>query len=209
MAHSYPLLLPSYAFTDSNWKLKRAVAVSESPFTGAQQVHEYDLALWQAVLTLPPQLRTGAAQWTAFMLKMHGRAGTFLLGDPDAKLPQGSITGNVSVRGDVTVGQHELELQTSVLSGTAVFKVGDYIQLDEGGSAKLHMIVDVGSNGDTDGNGRLTVDIEPYAKVAMGSGTVVIYENPRGLFRMDNSTLGWDADYVSRYGFSFSCTEAI
>ena len=207
MAHSYPLDLPSSSFTQSNWKLKRAIAVSESPFTGAQQVHEYDYALWQAVMTLPPQKRSTAADWTAFFLKLHGRAGTFLMGDPDAKLPQGSITGGVSVRGDYSVGAHELELQTSVLSGTDVFKVGDYIQIDEGGSSKLHMIVE--TTGLTDGNGVISVDVEPYLKVSIPSGTTVIYENPKGLFRMDNSALGWDADYVSRYGFTFSCTEAI
>lgn len=205
--HVYPLDLPSTGIVKSDWKLKRAVAVSESPFTGAQQVHQYDYALWQAVITLPPMKRDQAAEWQALFMRLHGRAGTFLLGDPDAKLPRGTITGSASVRGDYSVGAHEIEIQTQVLGGSDVFKIGDYIQINEGGSAKLHMIVS--TNGMTDGNGAITVDIEPTLKTTVQAGTAVIYDNPKGLFRMDVSTLGWDADHVSRYGFSFSCTEAM
>lgn len=206
--HSYPITLPTNpGFVKSTWGLKRAVAVSTSPFTGAQQVHQYDFALWEAVVSLPPMKRDQAAEWQAIMMRLHGRAGTFLLGDPDAKQPRGEITGNVSLRGDCPVGTHEIELQTTMLSAENVFKVGDYIQIDEGGSAKLHMIVE--TDGTTDGNGHMIVEIEPVIKQFTPSGTAVIYDEPKGLFRMDVNDLSWDADQVSRYGMSFSCTEAM
>lgn len=206
--HEYPLSMPSSpGFVKSSWGLKRAIAVSTSPFTGSQQVHEYDYALWQAVVTLPPMKREQAAAWQSLIIRLHGRAGTFLLGDPDAKQPMGTIQGNVTLRGEAQLGDHALELQTSVLSGTDVFKVGDYIQIDEGGSAKLHMIVE--TTGETNGNGVILVDVEPVIKQYTPSGTSIIWDNPRGLFRMDVSDLQWDADQVSRYGMSFSCTEAM
>lgn len=203
---SYPLNLPTnVGIKQSSWKLKRAVAVSTSPFTGAQQVQEYDYSLWQATISLPPMKRENAAAWQAFFLKLHGRLGTFLLGDPDAKEPRGVISGSVTVATDAAVGSHEVEISTSLTNTANIFRAGDYIQFGSDSSAKLHMIVE---DVDTDASGDATLVVEPIIKVPVTSSTAVTYSNPKGQFRMDASELGWDADHVSRYGMSFSCTEA-
>jgi hypothetical protein len=158
------------------------------------------------MVSLPPMKREVAAQWQAFFLKLHGRAGTFLLGDTDAKAPRGAITGNVALGADIVVGSHEVQLATSANSIVNIFRAGDYIQIDSGGSAKLHMIVE---DADSDATGGVTLEVEPPIKVARALGTTVTYNNPQGLFRMDTSEMGWDADHVSRYGMTFSCTEAV
>ena len=62
---------------------------------------------------------------------------------------------------------------------------------------------------DTNGTGEATVTVEPPIKVARSLGTTVTYAGAQGLFRMDVSELGWDADYLSRFGVTFSCSEAI
>lgn len=206
-APSYPLTHPTdVGFKQSKFSIARAVAVAESPFTGAQQVHEYDKAQWKATMTLPPMKRETAAKWIAFFMKLHGRKGTFLLGDPDCKTAQGNITGSVTLGADIDVGDYDISLSTSANNITDAFKAGDYIQIDTGGSAKLHMIVE---DADTDGTGGATVTVEPPIKVARTLGTTVTYAGAQGLFRMDVSELGWDADYLSRFGVTFSCSEAI
>jgi len=206
-APTYPLTHPTdVGFTKSKFSIARAVAVAESPFTGAQQVHEYDKAQWKATITLPPMKRETAAKWIAFFMKLHGRKGTFLLGDPDCKTAQGNITGNVTLGADIGVGDYDISLATSANNITDAFKAGDYIQIDTGGSAKLHMIVE---DADTNGTGEATVTVEPPIKVARNLGTTVTYAGAQGLFRMDVSELGWDADFMSRFGITFSCTEAI
>ena len=104
-APTYPLAHPTdVGFTKSKFSIARAVAVAESPFTGAQQVHEYDRATWKATVTLPPMKRDVAAKWLAFFMKLHGRKGTFLLGDPDCKTAQGNITGSVTLGADIGIG---------------------------------------------------------------------------------------------------------
>ena len=65
-APTYPLTLPTAAFSKARWTLKRATALSESPFTGQQQVFDYGYALWTATLTLPPMMREQAANWGGF-----------------------------------------------------------------------------------------------------------------------------------------------
>lgn len=171
-----------------------------------QQIHEHDKALWIATVSLPPMKRATAAKWLAFFMKLHGRKGTFLLGDADCKTAQGAITGSVTLNADIAIGDYDIELLTSLNSTSNVFKAGDYIQINTGGSAKLHMIVEDAS---TNGSGVATVTVEPSIKTAALATTDVIYSDAKGVFRMDANELGWDADYLSRFGVTFSCTEAL
>lgn len=206
-APTYPLSMPTTPnFTDSSWRLNRRVAVSQSQFTGAQQVYEYDYALWGATLSLPPMLRTQAREWEAFLMQLHGSRGTFLLGDPDASNPQGVITGTVTLNSAVAVGDFTVALATSLNSTNNVFRKGDYIQLGSAGTSKLHMIT---SDGNTNGSGVVTVSVEPSIKAVVGTGQQITYNSPKGLFRMESNDLGWDASKTSLYGISFSCIEAI
>jgi hypothetical protein len=42
MSISYPLSFPSVSIRDITWEAKTKVAVTESPFTGEQQIVEHD-----------------------------------------------------------------------------------------------------------------------------------------------------------------------
>ena len=206
-APTYPLTLPTApAFKSARWTLKRATAMSESPFTGQQQVFDYGYALWTATLTLPPMMREQAAEWEAFMMKLHGRKGTFLLGDPDAKTIRGGATTSATLNADMAVGDYTVQINTNNANMTNIFRAGDYIQFGSAGTAKLHMIVD---NATSNSSGVVSVNVEPQIKVAGSSGDAIDYTAAQGIFRMDTADLGWDTNEVSRYGITFSCTEAL
>ena len=185
----------SPSFTASRWSMQRAVASARSPFTGHEQIYAYDMACWQATLTLPPMKRSEAGAWQAFFMKLQGRTNTFLLGDPDGKAAQGTAT-TCTISGTVAIGETSMTVTTN---GT--LKAGDYIQFGTGSSSKLHIITDDKSSGSG------TLNFEPALKsTTSGTGTI---SNAKCVMRMDNNNLGWDADHVSKYGFSFSCTEAL
>ena len=206
-APTYPLTVPSSPYYQkSTWALQRKTAISVSPFSGAQQIYEYDYALWSATLTLPPMLRSDAANWQAFILKLHGRKGTFLLGDPDARTPRGTISGAVTLGASIGVGNFTISISTSQNNLVNAFRAGDYIQLGSGGTSKLHMIVD---DVTTDGSGDADINIEPSIKTALTSGGTVTYTNAKGLFRMESPIIDWDADEVRKYGISFDAMEAM
>tara|TARA_Y100000004_G_scaffold195630_1_gene263188 strand:+ start:4826 stop:5440 length:615 start_codon:yes stop_codon:yes gene_type:complete len=203
MTVSYPLTMPTTpAFVSQQWSTIRGTGISESPFTGGQQTVEFAYAKWKAVLTLPPMRRPQASAWTAFFAKLHGRRGTFLLGDQDAKVPQinkitaGTITGSVTLSANADIGDTVLNI-----SGTTAFKAGDYIQLGSSSSARLYIVVE-------DQGGGSTIQVEPKLKTAAQTGATITYDSPKGLFRMDSNELMWDTNAVSVYGISFSCTEA-
>ena len=190
----------SPGFTQSDWCMSRAVAVSESPFTGKQQVHSYPKAQWTATLSLPPMRRSQAAEWQAFFMQCEGRANTFLLGDPDAKTVTGSSAPtSIAVSAGAAIGATTVSL--TIGSGKTLNK-GSYIQFFTGSSSRLHMVVD-----DNTGDGSVT--IQPPLKDAITTSTPVDFTSSQGVFRMDNNKLSWQTDKLSLYGITFSCSEAL
>lgn len=190
----------SPAFTTSDWGIRRVVAVSESPFTGATQVQKYAKAQWYATLSLPPMKRSDASQWQSFFMQLEGRANTFLLGDPDAKtVLGGNAPTSISVTSSAAIGATSVSL--TIGAGKKLNK-GSYLQFGTGSSSRLHMIVD-----DNTGNGAVT--IQPPLKDAITTGTTVTFASAQGLFRMDTNELTWSANELSNYGITFSCSEAL
>ena len=200
---SYPLSLPTSPsnFKTSTFQLERRSAISESPFTGKQQVQLFsNFSFWRAQLTLPPMKRTDAGAWTAFFAKLRGRSGTFLLGDPDGS-KQGSGTGSITLASATAVGNTRISTTGYNESSGVVLKAGDYISINN----DLHLVIADATKSSTNVN----VDIEPPMRAIHSQGATVTISNAKGVFRLDSEIVSWDANEVSVYGFSFSCSEAI
>lgn len=207
-APTYPLTFPTtVGVQKSEWGLERAVGVSESPFTGGQQVYEHTKALWKAVITLPPMKRDKSIDYQTFFMQLHGRKGTFLMGDPDAKTPRGNATQtNLTITSSAAIGAYDIAVSGLTNSQSNALLKGDYVQLGTGSSAKLHMVM---ADVDASGSGTATIQLEPTLKVAISGSTSCIIRNTVGVWRMDLNELNWNSDSSSVYGFSFSCKEAI
>lgn len=204
---SYPLTMPTSPsnFTTSEWTIRRTVAVSTSPFTYGSQASDFGGSQWATTVQLPPMKREDAVAWQVFFMQLHGRLGTFKLGDPDAKTIRGGLNSITNVNGVHSVGAYSVTIENATPS-TLIFKVGDYIQFGSGATQKLHMVTaDCTSNG----TGQATVEIEPPLKSALADDSSIIYTNAQAIMRMDSNDLTWNADKVSLYGISFSCSEAL
>ena len=194
MALNYPLSTPTTIGIESiELRAVNAVAVSQSPFTYKQQVISHGGQKWEASVTIPSVHRDKAAEWKALLVGLRGQVGTFLLGDPDYATPQGTVssctlTGNA---GDEAV--------SVVMTGT--LKAGDYIQLGSGSSAKLHQVLL-----DQDGDGSL--EIWPSLRSDY-AGATVVFNNPKGVFRLSNNVTSWSINNASIYGISFEAVEAL
>lgn len=204
---SYPLVIPTSPtnFRTSEWRIVRNVAVSISPFNSVSESADFGGAVWTTTVTLPPMLREDAVAWQVFFMQLHGRHGTFKLGDPDSKTIRGGCTGTINVNGSHSVGAYSVAVENAPNS-TVIFKTGDYIQFGSGATQKLHMVTaDCTSNG----SGQATVEIEPPLKTALADDSVIVYANTTCIMRMDSNELSWSADQISVYGISFSCSEVI
>ena len=202
---SYPLTLPTATgIKTQNWGLKRVVAMTQSPFTLQQQVYQHSGEQWKTTMSLPPMLKDNASVWLAFFMQLRGMRGTFKLGDQDRKTIQGTATGTVLVNGASQTG-NQVALDGFTASRANVFKAGDYIQIN----SYLYMVTE---NVTANGSGEANVKIEPALRNGIepiNNNTTVIYLNTTTIMRLDSNEFNWDTDHVSKYGISFSCSEAL
>ena len=195
MALSYPLDTPTSIGIESiELRAVNAVATSQSPFTFKQQIISHGGQKWEASVTIPSVHRDKAAQWKAMLVGLKGPVGTFLLGDPDYATPQGTISGTPTLTG--SAGS---DTATVVMTGT--LKAGDYIQLGSGAAAKLHQVLL-----DQDGDG--TLEIWPSLRSDYTDETV-IFDAPKGVFRLATNMTSWSINNASTYGISFEAVEAV
>ena len=194
MALNYPLSTPTTIGIESiELRAVNAVAVSQSPFTYKQQVISHGGQKWEASVTIPSVHRDKAAEWKALLVGLKGQVGTFLLGDPDYATPQGTVSSCT------LTGSAGDENVIVVMTGT--LKAGDYIQLGSGSSAKLHQVLL-----DQDGDGSL--EIWPALR-SNYTGATVVFNNPKGVFRLSNNVTSWSINNASIYGISFEAVEAL
>jgi len=194
MAITYPLSTPTSIGIESiELRAVNAVATSESPFTYKQQIISHVGQRWEASVTIPTVRKDLAAPWKAMLTSLKGQTGTFLLGDPDYATPQGTVS-SCTLSG--TAGVDEA---TVVMSGT--LKAGDYIQLGSSSTSKLHQVLQ-----DQNGNG--TIQIWPSLRSTYSNATVV-FNSPKGLFRLEENITSWSINNASSYGISFEAVEVI
>lgn len=206
MAITYPLSFPStIGISEFTLRTRSAVARTESPFSFADQVQVNAGQQWQCDVTIPLYNRDTAEDANTFLMKLNGREGTFLLGDPNANSPRGSVTTTVTVDGNGQTGG-ELSVTGLAASTAGDFKAGDFIQLGSLGTARLHKILnDVVS----DGSGNATLDIWPNIRTSPLSGDTVTYTNAVGQWRLTSNEFEYRIDNNGFYSVSFSALEPL
>lgn len=209
MTISYPLSLPTnIGIANITFTAENAVAISQSPFTYSQQVIKHQGERWLASISLPPMLRSDAEPWVAFILSLRGQLGTFLLGDPNCRVPQGlanTTAGSPLVRGSGQTGS-SLDIDGLPISVTGYLKAGDYIQLGGSTTSTLHkVLVDVNTNS----SGQANLDLWPAIRTAPADNANVTLINTVGKFRLNNNIQQWQINDISSYGITFDCVEAI
>jgi hypothetical protein len=209
MTISYPLSLPAVKGIATIRVVARNVtAISRSPFALSAQVYRWSGQAWEADITLPAMQRADAESWLSFLLKLKGRYGTFLLGDPNGATPRGSAAttpGTPLVAGGAQVGG-SLDIDGLPLSATNYLLAGDYIQLGTGLSTRLYKVL---NNVSSNGSGQATLDLWPDLRSSPGDNATVVVSNAKGLFRLSNPDQDFTIDDTSTYNITFGAMEAI
>lgn len=208
MAISYPLSLPdTTSIQEIEFKQNSIVGVTQSIFTGAQQVHAHDGKWWSIRAALAPKTRDGAEDWVGWFVSLNGPEGTFLLGDPHGATPRGSAAtapGTPLVDGASQTGD-QLAVKGAPNNATNYLKRGDWIQLDTSSDARLYRITEDASS---DGSGNVTLEIWPDLRSSPGNNDSVIVSSTVGLFRLSGQfTYRIDREHL--YTQEFSAIEVI
>jgi len=209
MAETYPLSFPTHTGIASvTLSAEDVVGINTSPFTLQQQVVRHAGARWSAAITIPPTKRVDAEYWNAFLLRLRGQFGTFLLGDPNAATPRGSAAtaaGTPLVNGASQTG-NELAIDGLPASATGYLLAGDYIQLGSGSTARLYKVLE---DADTNGSGEATLNLWPDLRSSPTNDAAVVVTNAKGVFRLNSNEANWDINNAGFYSISFAAVEAL
>lgn len=187
-----------------DFTMQEFISASTNPFTGQQQINDWQSSMWSVSVNVPPMKRQEAADWSAFFAQARGGVNAFLLGDPTGANPQGSnlTTGaNALVNGANQAG-YSINTKGWVASSTDVLKRGDWIQI----GYRLHKVQDDVSS---DASGDATISIWPNLRESPADGASLITTNCVGLFRLAATTNKFSISEGSIYGFQFGIREAI
>jgi hypothetical protein len=109
-------------------------------------------------------------------------------------------------------GATGLNLKTSG-SNSGGIKKGDYLGVLGAASATanpVQLVMAVEDAEETSGSpNQYSVQTEPKLRSTLANGHFVIFQNPKGLFRLADNNAEWSADHRSLYGISFACIEVV
>jgi hypothetical protein len=209
MAISYPRDLPTVTGISSiTLRAVNQTAMTSSPFTYKQQIHNHSGQCWEAEVQLPVMKYEKAEEWTAWLLSLNGRAGTFLMGDPNRATPRGSASsapGSPAINGASQTGS-SIAIDGLPASATGYLKAGDYVQFGSASTATLHKVL---TQIDTNASGQATLDIWPNVVSASADGSTVVVTNARGRWRLNSGQQDWSIDNSSLYGITFAAVQVI
>ena len=129
----------------------------------------------------------------------------------DSVLTNASSTSGCKVQQNVK-GASALSLDTTS-SFTGTIKKGDYLGITAGTATtanpvQLVQVVEDATLTDASPD-KYSVQIEPKLRSDLADDNFVIFQNPKGLFRLVDNVVGWDGDQRSLYGISFACIEVV
>jgi hypothetical protein len=156
-------------------------------------------------MSFPPMKREKAEEVAAFLMKLNGRYGTFLMGDPANTSPSGIATGTPLVNGSGQTG-NELITDGWTPNTANIMKAGDWIQLGAGATSRLYKVLD---DANSDGTGTATLTLFPSLRSSPADNSTVVIQNPVGQWRLSTNDIDYTIQTGQFYGITLACMEAI
>ena len=177
------------------------VAVSISPFTGQQQMQDWQASWLEASVSMPALTHGQAQEWIAFLMSLRGQAKVFQLGDPLATAPRGSRLGTPLVDGAGQTG-YLLATKGWTANAAGVLLPGDWIQI----GYRIYRTLAIAT---ADAAGKLVLSIWPQLRESPGDGDSITLTNTKGLWRLKANARNWSITASRMYGMQFEIREAI
>jgi len=162
-------------------------SITESSFDGSVQVQSFPGQYWMANLQFPKFERETGEQVSAFLSKLLGPVGTFLLPDTSNAVPRGTaaiVSSSPTLNGSGQIG-NTIDVKGAAVSETSWLLAGDAIQIGPSERAHFYKVLD---DVDTDAGGLATINIWPSIRQPNIDGDQVVTSNPKGLFFLNETT---------------------
>src|ERR1700722_230523 len=172
------------------WQANDIVGVNTNPFTGQQQLQQWNASYLEASVTMQNMSNAQAIAWFTWLLAMEGTANVFQMGDPLNSKPQ-----NPAAVSPVASGGGQTGYQI-VTTGGSNITVGDWIQM----GFRLYRLTTI-----TGG----TLGIWPQIRESPSNGQGLSLYNRVGIWRLKSNTRKISVRETKMYGISFDIREAI
>lgn len=192
MSLSYPLALPSaFPVRRVQWQPQGVQAVSTSPFTGQQQVYDWQ-AGWRVVnIELAAMSYAVASDVWGWLQALNGQVGTFTFAPPAARRQRGRATGAPLVDGASQTGT-TLSTDGWTPSVEGILLRGDWISISD----RLYTAT---ADADSGADGSADLELWPAIDTAPSDDTTIETSECRGVFRLTSFVpLSWDVEYITR-----------
>ena len=174
----------------TGWGQRRYDGTLESDITGARQDILLGPPRWTLSIQQPPDLDiVTAGRWQALVMQLRGRVNHLLAWDFGRPAPLGTWRGTMSLGASMAIGATTIQIASDASQAGRTLLPGDKLQIGTGlGTSQVVMVV---SEATASGAGAGTIAIEPPARIALGSGTPVIWQRASAYFKAANSSQSW------------------
>ena len=193
------LTMPTGGIREILWVPQTSVAMTESPFSFAQQVHKHPGQRRQVTVKLAAMDASTAREWIAFFINLNGPQGTFFLSDTVGQNPSG-WRGTPQVDGAGQTGK-KLNYSDGAIS-SRMLAAGEWVSIGD----RLHQTTeDIWSDGSGDG----TLLLWPELASAPNDDSPIEVTTPKGTFRMTAiPSYSWTVNRLMQ-GVSFTAVEVV
>lgn len=171
------------------------VAVTTSNINFKQLIGAFNVARWEAEVTIKPLSHSDAKVFQAFLARLRGMENTFTLGDPLMK-----YSADPDVQKSATGGAIR-DTEIGIVNNSA-FDIEAGSHFSVGGH--LYVLGEGVTSGSTQ-----VADISPPLKTIVTANTVLDFQEPVGTWRMATNNVDWSISTAGFYSYTFSCIEAI
>ena len=210
MTVSYPIPFPSSILKPAKVTIipQSVVAVAASQYTLQEQVQVHSGQRWKISIEYPTLSDAMSRALSAFVLRLNGRQGSFLLADPSRLIPAGTSTGTPLVNG---AGQSGNYLRTDgwTPGTTGILAAGDYLQTGSGSTTRLYQVT---ADADSDSGGNASIEVWP----ALRQDASVPYDNApivtsgaMGVWRLAANENPWDVTPPIRGAYTLTAWEVL
>ena len=192
---TFPLSFPDIPISSSQFYLASNPTVFAADLPATETIAALDdkTDRWEGKYVTPQLSEDQHRLFTAWILSMQGRIGTFLAFDPDRKEPatkNGGFPGNGLVNG---AGQTGNALATDGWPvSSLILKAGDLVQVES-------QLFEIASDVTSDASGNATLQFQPAMRVSPADDVQVVTSNPVMTARLKEPDIMWLTDF-SRTG---------
>jgi hypothetical protein len=136
-------------------------------------------------------------------MQLSGARNTLELWNLGRPVPLGTMRGSPTLTASANPGATSLSITNAGQAGTTL-KAGDYLGV---GTSYTQQVIMVLTDITLDGSGSATISTSPAIRFTQASGAVVVWYQPKALFRQQTVSNGWDYERTTASGLSLDLLE--